>query len=600
MPDVTGGTSTRRGPSAGLSRGLTFRYAGDDSDEYTTVAGLWHTTDDGRSPVLTPATIIVTPSPLGLDKGQARGDLTDLLLELFLAEELRHFIATGPQGEKLSHALPTGPVSTMDLAVASVGALDRHGEIDDALFARLRVARPGRVREIERVARTWSTLAEPPAILASGTLQREITAALMRTASNAESLHHQIGTACRRLGIVPPNTILSFEDVAKNVLQSSKLYNILPQLATDLPDVRDLLNRLWLLLGFLRTLVRMPGADRLARPIALLLEPDLPSRHEMLAQLQPGTDFFENLAVPLLDLCLRKVVEPRGVLVRIARGLVLNIALHGEDMRELNTWLQQEGGVPPTAGTPALRVMSVRLVGNEDRGWTVCWIRGVSPGLKTIKYTPEKTTVADIHGLWNILRPAAADLVSAGFVAATDQLILSIEIESSRALDGFHRATDRRRCKQFWAHFGAVTLWPWFDSPDDIAGLRHSGLLHRPTLDDPSETMALYCRTTNPADLRASIGNRVMLVCTEPVWRSQFDGFSTAIATHENRTVSVLVAGDDGEAFLDCLFAQEQSRPFHDVFRATKQWLTEGKDLHILWTDPDYKANPAKFEMLFP
>lgn len=440
-------------------------------------------------------------------------------------------------------------------------------------------------------------------ILSSRTLLREITVTLEDSVRDAAELFRRLVTArpdLRKDLLGTQQSLASFAHEAARMVLQRGLEDVLPHVVQDIPDARKRLGRIALLLGFLRALLGISDIDRLARPIAGLLAPDLPSRHKMLAKIQPGEDFVENLVVPLLDLCLREGIEPWAALVRIGRGLAIEAALGGQDATPLNAWLQSTGGAPPPADLPVMRVLSVRLIANDGRGWTVCWVRGVSPGYKTIKLELLETTVADIHGLWRILRPAAAHLVTIGFVAATDQLILSVEIESSRALEGFHRATDHRRCKQFWTHFGAVTLWPWFEAPDDVGGLRHNSLLHRPGPDAPSETVALYCRASGLEDLRAGVGGRAMLVCTEPVWRPRADGLSAAIETHENRTVSVLVAGDDGEAFLDCLFAHEQSRPFHDLFRAVRQWLTEGKDLHVLWTDPDYKANHTQFEMLSP
>lgn len=349
--------------------------------------------------------------------------------------------------------------------------------------------------------------------------------------------------------------------------------------------------------GFLRALLRVPALDRLASPVQRLLEVDLPSREGMLAKITPGPDMIESLVLVLLDWVRRPHRETIPALCRLAEGLLRQATTLGVDAAPLGEWLHEQGVVSaPTGVAPALRVISIRLVSDNAEGWTVHWVRGICPGDK-IREFPANQRIPTRHALWDVLRRAIAWFKAQKFFESTDQVILRIEAESGRALEGFHRATDPRNATKAWRHFRAVTLWPWLVDQDDIGGFRQGGPLHRPTESSPSETMVLRCCPIETDTLAESSGRRV-LVCTEPVWQRDENGLSPAIETQENRALAVLLAGDGGESFLDHLFASDQTRPFADVFAAIQRWLLAGEDAHVLWTDPDYHANPAPLRML--
>lgn len=439
-------------------------------------------------------------------------------------------------------------------------------------------------------------------ILECGPFRRELARTLADHIKDAAELHRRIVVVRADLARELPGTDLSLVEYAfksvERLLQLDELEHF-PRFVEDIPRARARVARIWLLRGFLRALSHLPRLHDHAGAIASLLAPHLPSRDEMLGRLRSGPGFLDALADAALDLCMRDTVDVRSLLIRLGRDLAAEIACLRQDGAALAEWLHHEGGVVATAVAPALRVLSIRLVDAADRGWTVVWARGVTPGRRSIEVPipAAARTVVDIDDLWRVLRPAAAHLIMERFVERSDQLILNIELPSCHALEGFHRATDRR-ANRAWAYFGAVTLWPWFNDPGDVAGYRYDRVVHRPTAVAPSETVALHDRSVDLVTLRASMQRRVLLVCTEPTWRPGDDGLSAAIDTHEHRTASILLAGDDGEAFLDILFADGATRPFHEVFRAARAWLDRDRDLHFLWTDPDYKANLHTFEVL--
>src|SRR5262245_23354487 len=74
-----------------------------------------------------------------------------LLLDLFGAEELRAFIALGPEGQDIAASLPPPPVSVSDLAAATVARLRQRGRVADC-FERLLQKYPHRRAAIARVA----------------------------------------------------------------------------------------------------------------------------------------------------------------------------------------------------------------------------------------------------------------------------------------------------------------------------------------------------------------------------------------------------------------------------------------------------------------
>lgn len=90
-------------------------------------------------------------------KGQGRWErLSWLLLSCFTEAELRQWIRTLPDGERLSAALPAGVVSNEVLVFEVIFAFERHGMLDDSLFDHLVAARPRREQKIRAVQATWS------------------------------------------------------------------------------------------------------------------------------------------------------------------------------------------------------------------------------------------------------------------------------------------------------------------------------------------------------------------------------------------------------------------------------------------------------------
>jgi len=78
-----------------------------------------------------------------------QAQLSELLLSLFSADELRRFVRYLPDGDTLVRSLPGANASPAQLAAEVVQELDRHGLIQDLLFARLAEQRPRRAREID-------------------------------------------------------------------------------------------------------------------------------------------------------------------------------------------------------------------------------------------------------------------------------------------------------------------------------------------------------------------------------------------------------------------------------------------------------------------
>jgi WD40 repeat protein len=79
-----------------------------------------------------------------------RKALVELLKSLFTTDELHRFAAFLPGGS-ISSALPSGTASLDAVAFEMVQVLERRGQLDDALFARLEEERPGRKDEITRI-----------------------------------------------------------------------------------------------------------------------------------------------------------------------------------------------------------------------------------------------------------------------------------------------------------------------------------------------------------------------------------------------------------------------------------------------------------------
>lgn len=80
--------------------------------------------------------------------------LAELLRGLFSAADLRRFVRLGPEGAQISALLPEH-AGLDELATEAVAVLERRGEIDAALFARLVRERPRRAAAIEAVRRAW-------------------------------------------------------------------------------------------------------------------------------------------------------------------------------------------------------------------------------------------------------------------------------------------------------------------------------------------------------------------------------------------------------------------------------------------------------------
>jgi WD40 repeat protein len=79
-----------------------------------------------------------------------RKALVELLKSLFTADELHRFAVFLPGGS-IASALPSGNASLEAIAFEMVQVLERRGQIDDTLFARLEEERPGRRDEIARI-----------------------------------------------------------------------------------------------------------------------------------------------------------------------------------------------------------------------------------------------------------------------------------------------------------------------------------------------------------------------------------------------------------------------------------------------------------------
>ena len=76
--------------------------------------------------------------------------LFELLSSMFTPDELQRFIALQPDGDLLLADLASG-TSAASLIFGAVGAFERHGWIDEALFDALAEARPRRRMEIAQI-----------------------------------------------------------------------------------------------------------------------------------------------------------------------------------------------------------------------------------------------------------------------------------------------------------------------------------------------------------------------------------------------------------------------------------------------------------------
>lgn len=81
--------------------------------------------------------------------------LYELLLSMFSADELRRFLRYHGSVSLITNVLPGPTASEAELVRAAVDTWLRWGAVDEALFSALRSERPGRVAEIEAVARAF-------------------------------------------------------------------------------------------------------------------------------------------------------------------------------------------------------------------------------------------------------------------------------------------------------------------------------------------------------------------------------------------------------------------------------------------------------------
>lgn len=90
-----------------------------------------------------------------------QAQLSELLLSLFSADELRRFVRYLPDGDALVGALPGANASASQLAVETVFALDRHGLITHEFFDRLVEERPRRASEIKALRNQFAHASDP-------------------------------------------------------------------------------------------------------------------------------------------------------------------------------------------------------------------------------------------------------------------------------------------------------------------------------------------------------------------------------------------------------------------------------------------------------
>ncbi len=82
--------------------------------------------------------------------------LSELLVGLFSSEELRRFLAFGPDGPKILAALPGDSTALSELAFKAVSALEHRGMVNIDLFGRLLAEFPRRTADIEEVMQAWN------------------------------------------------------------------------------------------------------------------------------------------------------------------------------------------------------------------------------------------------------------------------------------------------------------------------------------------------------------------------------------------------------------------------------------------------------------
>ena len=100
--------------------------------------------------VVTVARDEASPVPSGSCSTAA---LCKLLMSLFQSREIRNLVRYLPQGTAAAELLPGDVASHAEMGHTAADVLQRHGLVDDAFWASVHAARPGRRDEIERVRR---------------------------------------------------------------------------------------------------------------------------------------------------------------------------------------------------------------------------------------------------------------------------------------------------------------------------------------------------------------------------------------------------------------------------------------------------------------
>lgn len=90
-----------------------------------------------------------------------QAQLSELLLSLFSADELRRFVRYLPDGDTLMGSLPGANASASQTAQETVYTLERHGLINHDLFDRLAAERPRRAHEINELRQHFNLRTAP-------------------------------------------------------------------------------------------------------------------------------------------------------------------------------------------------------------------------------------------------------------------------------------------------------------------------------------------------------------------------------------------------------------------------------------------------------
>jgi hypothetical protein len=87
--------------------------------------------------------------------------IKELLMSIFSLEELMRFLRFGPQGKEILASLPMMKASFDDVAYQAVEVLNRRGLIGEQFFRQLKIERPNRIPDIDRIEGLWSTSLRP-------------------------------------------------------------------------------------------------------------------------------------------------------------------------------------------------------------------------------------------------------------------------------------------------------------------------------------------------------------------------------------------------------------------------------------------------------